>query len=231
MNRQIPQSNSNQTVKGSDFKTLKEIGQQLVEQQREAVAELKALNECLQQFSKRIERLEIIEGYREQNNICHQLRYALGFLYGVRVQDQLGCGYLRDIQGNAMKFDILGSAVRCDKSDPFGVEARYYPRPSRIGEFLRKLLKPLFTRQTHEPDETVADDSSLLVIGEIRPVLSCQHIDEFLDKRLNPIREIQVQELFPILVAYTIASPEVEEYANERNIALTYPHVIVRYYD
>jgi hypothetical protein len=64
------------------------------------------------------------------------------------------------------------------------------------------------------------------VIGEAKSQLSKSKIDEFIRKKLKRL-EGAYPSLFPVLVTYMTADPDVEEYANHQGIHLYYSYQVV----
>lgn len=65
------------------------------------------------------------------------------------------------------------------------------------------------------------DSQEVLIVGEAKSQLSKRGVDEFLRRKLTRLQGM-APELFPILVTFMTTSPDVEEYARAKGIALYY---------
>ena len=61
------------------------------------------------------------------------------------------------------------------------------------------------------------------IIGEGKSQLSIPEVDRFIHKRLQPLQAVFPQ-VFTVLVTHMVSSPDVEDYAKQRGIAVYYSY-------
>jgi len=66
-------------------------------------------------------------------------------------------------------------------------------------------------------------NQKILIAGESKSQLSKNDIDRFIKKKLNRLEGI-FPDIFPVLITFMIAQPDVEDYAKEKGIALYYSY-------
>lgn len=64
---------------------------------------------------------------------------------------------------------------------------------------------------------------AVTIVGESKAQLSKNDVDQFIRRRLERLRGVY-SEVFPILVTYMISEPDVEEYVQDKEIALYYSY-------
>jgi len=67
------------------------------------------------------------------------------------------------------------------------------------------------------------NNQKILIAGESKSQLSKNDIDRFIKKKLNRLEGI-FPDIFPVLITFMIAQPDVEDYAKEKGIALYYSY-------
>jgi len=67
------------------------------------------------------------------------------------------------------------------------------------------------------------DGKDITIIGESKSQLSKNKVDEFIRKKLLPLKEIY-SNIFPVLVTYMISEPDAEEYAKGKGIKVYYSY-------
>jgi DNA repair exonuclease SbcCD ATPase subunit len=67
------------------------------------------------------------------------------------------------------------------------------------------------------------DGQEVTIVGESKAQLSKNKVDEFIARRLHPLRGVFAQ-IFPVLVTYMISEPDAEAYAREAGIVVYYSY-------
>jgi len=70
--------------------------------------------------------------------------------------------------------------------------------------------------------EAARSEERLTIIGQAEIHLSRNDVDRFLEKKLEPLKNVFRSEIFPILITRMTAAPDVPEYAHQRGIKRLY---------
>jgi hypothetical protein len=138
----------------------------------------------------------------------------------------------------AQKLDTTSMVGGLSETVGYGLEDRAYQALPRLlkQDFDIETEKPLYRRYIRDHTgamlevnifgATTQAGKRVQVIGEAKSQLSKSKIDEFIRKKLKRL-EGAYPSLFPVLVTYMTADPDVEEYANHQGIHLYYSYQVV----
>ena len=109
---------------------------------------------------------------------------------------------------------------------------RYLPKLLRRDyglELLEPLVRTFVRDQKNRPIEVNIfgkgrrNGNEVVILGEAKSQLSKRDIDRFLRRKVKPLEAV-FPERFLVLVTHMISSPEEEEYARDKDIALYYSY-------
>lgn len=205
-------------VKIGDFNELKAVVKELsvemkslAEQQKQTSAEVKELAEQQKQTSAEVKSLSA-----EMKELAEQQKktwVAIELLVheGKKMRQELGglattVGYRLEDES----YKALPHLLQQDfNMQVIGKIKRGYLQ-SRDNQSLEINILGKLKQQDHE----------FLLVGEAKSQLSKKYVDEFIRKKLKQL-PIEMA-VFPVLVTYMTTSPEVEDYAHDKGIALYY---------
>ncbi len=181
-------------------KELKETTAELAQAQKESEKRLTRLEETtaeLAQAQKRTEeRLQrLIEEHKETRSRLGGLAMTVGY----RLEDEA--------------FKALPHLLKED----YGIEVRERLKRQYVADKDGRLLEVnIFGHATKE-------GKPIVIIGESKSQLSTKDINRFIQGRLKRFEGV-FDSIFPIIVTYMISSPNVEEYARKKGIALYFSY-------
>ncbi len=179
---------------------LAEAQRDLAEAQRASEARLTRLEETVAELAEAQRRTEeslqkLIEDHQETRRQLGGLAMAVG--YGLENQ----------------AYRALPQLLARD----FGIEVK--------GRLLRRYVKDREGRdvEVNIIGEALRNGERIVIVGEGKSQLSKNGVDDFVRKKLKRLEGV-LGPIFPVLVTHMISSPDVEEYAQERGIALYYSY-------
>ncbi len=172
----------------------------LAEAQRASEARLTRLEETVAELAEAQRRTEeslqkLIEDHQETRRQLGGLAMAVG--YGLENQ----------------AYRALPQLLARD----FGIEVK--------GRLLRRYVKDREGRdvEVNIIGEALRNGERIVIVGEGKSQLSKNGVDDFVRKKLKRLEGV-LGPIFPVLVTHMISSPDVEDYARERGIALYYSY-------
>ena len=179
---------------------LAEAQRDLAEAQRASEARLTRLEETVAELAEAQRRTEeslqkLIEDHQETRRQLGGLAMAVG--YGLENQ----------------AYRALPQLLARD----FGIEVK--------GRLLRRYVKDREGRdvEVNIIGEALRNGERIVIVGEGKSQLSKNGVDDFVRKKLKRLEGV-LGPIFPVLVTHMISSPDVEDYARERGIALYYSY-------
>jgi len=220
-------------VKTSDFNELKEIVRdlgtkmgELAEAQKRTEARVEELAEAQKETQKEVGRLdralqELAEAQKRTEARVEELaeaqertEEALQKLIGEHAETRRQLGGLSATVGYRLEdeaFKGLPALLRRDHGLTVKERlTRKFVRDNR-GEYI----------EVNIVGQGERDGQTYTIVGESKSQLSKKDVDTFVRKKLKRLEGV-FPEIFPVLVTYMIAQPDVEDYARQKGIAVYY---------
>ncbi len=197
----------NGLVKSEDFHELKSIVREIAETQKELAIAQQHLAMAQQRTEQRVEELAVAQQRTEQ---------SLTKLIKEHQETRKQVGGIATTVGYSLEnkaYKILPQLLQRD----FGLVVQ--------GRLKRGYLKDLQGKELEVNiiGQALQDGKMITIIGESKSQLSKPKVDEFIRKRLRRLEGV-LPTCFPILITHMISSSDVEEYANQKGIALYYSY-------
>jgi chromosome segregation ATPase len=215
-------------VKSEDFNELKSIVRELAEAQKElTVAQqrteqrMEELAVAQQRTEQRVEELAVAQQRTEQR--VEELAVAQQ-----RTEQSLK-ELIKEHQETRKQVGGLATTVG------YSLENQAYKKLPQLlqrdfGLLVQGRLKRGYLKDNQGKElevniigQALHEGKMVTIIGESKSQLSKQHIDSFIRKRLRRLEEV-LPAYFPLLITHMISSSSVEEYANQKGIAVYYSY-------
>ncbi|MCG0278675.1 MAG: hypothetical protein L5656_09140 [Thermanaeromonas sp.] len=222
-------------VKTSDFNELKEIVrnlsltmEELAEAQKETQKEVSRLNRALQELAEAQKRTEqrveeLAEAQKRTEQRVEELADAqkrteeeLRKLISEHAETRRQLGGLAITVGYRLEDEAFKALPKLLKKD-YGLVVK--------GRLKRKFVQD---NQGQEIEVNILGEGEregevYIIVGESKSQLSKRDVDDFIRRKLKRLEGV-FPRMFPVLVTYMISQPGVEEYAQEKGIALYYSY-------
>lgn len=222
-------------VTREDFSELKEIvrdigksQRELAEAQKESQKEISRLDKTMQELAEAQKRTEVkvkelAEAQKRTEIKMEELaeaqkktQYELSELVGEHKKTRKQLGGLSGTVGYILEDRAYKGLPELLKKD-YGIIVQGRLKRGYISDKSNRMI------EVNIIGEAAKDDKKVTIIGEGKSQLSKKDIDRFILIRLERLTSM-FDEIFPVLVAYMISEPDVEEYAKKKGIALYYSY-------
>ncbi|WP_027718545.1 hypothetical protein [Desulfovirgula thermocuniculi] len=219
---------ANELVKAGDFAELKQVVKELAEAQKRTEQRIEELAEAQKRTEQRLE--ELAEAQKRTEERVGGLERALQELAEAqkRTEEELQklaaehAETRRQLGGLAM---TVGYTLENEayKALPALLQQDY----GLVVEGRLKRAHVLLGNGDYLEVNILGDGTlggrRVKVVGESKTQLSQDDVDRFLRRKLGKLRGV-FPEVFPVLVTHMTTSPEVEEYAKKKGIAVYYSY-------
>jgi flagellar motor protein MotB len=240
---------ANQLVKASDFAELKQVVKELAEAQKQSEVRLGRLEAAVQELTEAQKRTEqrvneLAEAQKRTEQRLNQLAQAQAELAQAQKRTEQRLEELAEAQKRTEAALQRLSEEHLETRRQLGGLAMTvgYTLENEAYKALPALLERDYglvvqgrLKRSHVAvkdggyvEVNVLGDGLLQgrpvkIVGESKAQLSQNDVDRFVRRKLKLLREV-FPDLFPVLITHMVTSPEVEEYARSKGIALYYSY-------
>jgi len=219
---------ANQLVKASDFVELKQVVKELAEAQKQSEVRLTRLEATVQELAqaqqrteRRVEELAQAQKRTEQRmeelaQAQKRTEAALQKLSEEHLETRRQLGGLAMTVGYTLENEAYKALPALLKRD-YGLVVQGRLKRSHVA------VKDGGYVEVNVLGDGVLQDRLVKIVGESKAQLSQNDVDRFIRRKLRLLREV-FPDPFPVLITHMVTSPEVEEYARSRGIALYYSY-------
>jgi hypothetical protein len=226
---------ANQLVKASDFAELKQVVKELAEAQKRTEQRLNELAEAQKRTEQRLNELAEAQKHTEQRlnelaqaqarterrleELAHaqaRTEAALQKLAEEHLETRRQLGGLAMTVGYTLEneaYKALPALLRRD----YGLVVEGRLKRSHV------TVKEGSYVEVNVLGDGLLQGRPVKIVGESKAQLSQNDVDRFVRRKLKLLREV-FPDLFPVLITHMVTSPEVEDYARSKGIALYYSY-------